>query len=266
MPLVLAAQAWFVTLLLLTPIKLFAASDSLPCSSDDLMNLTDRGGITHSAYTAPDKTMVFQAGYGLQYFKSGPAIQDYIQPLLFIGLPQLTELTINIPDYYQINGAQQFGFGATGVGLRHQFACGKNWVTTVDLSIILPSGSSTFGEKLGAILSGIFKYSLTDKVDLSGMISGLSQKIPSTLDWQRFYSLDYSLELSYQFNPKIEVFAEIFGQGKTGPALGSNFDMDWGLLYLIKENLLFDLSFGHQFTDIDESFNYFIIAGLSLKF
>lgn len=131
----------------------------------------------------------------------------------------------------------------------------------------LPSGSPTFGSQgLGARISGIIQYDFNSEVSLGVMFGGSTMTMPSMFGGDRYFSLLPSLVLAYGLNDRTSVYAEAFGETKTNATDGGNYNLDYGLLYLLTQSVVLDIEFGHQLSNVQNSFNYFINTGITCKF
>lgn len=243
-----------------------AATPNNPCQGISLLAITDRGSITNTPCVMPSKTALLETGYQYKQFKQAGSLQNYPQPTLFVGLPARTELAVVMPTYYQQPEIPFSGFSATAVGIKHEFAYGENWVTAAEAFLAPPGGSRAFGNPgTGAFVNGMASYIINSRVTMTLMIGGSTATEDSFSGGERFNSFNPSLVLIYTPVEKASIFVEVFGQTRTGPDLGGNYNVDCGVLYLLTANVVLDLEAGQQLSHQADSFNQFIGAGVSVK-
>ena len=209
---------------------------------------------------------MIEAGYQHQEFNSPGTRQNFIEPVLFIGLPKKTEFFVELPDYNQLSIDHISGYSATALGAKHEIGYGKNWVAAAVAHLTLPSGSPVFGSQgLGAKIDGIIKYNIDHQFAFTLMLGGSTETEPSLLEGKRFNSFLPSLVLTYAPNEKLNFFAELFGETKTDSVSGGNYNADFGFFYLVTSNFALDLEVGQQLSNEIASFNHFINGGITIK-
>ena len=106
---------------------------------------------------------------------------------------------------------------------------------------------------------------MNEQINISGMlgISSLSQLVES--GWQSYYSVNPDLIFSWS-QKQFTIYVEAYGQSRTGPDQGSGYNMDAGILYLVKKNIAVDCSVGHQLSGDLGGFQSYVGAGLSILF
>ncbi|CEG56830.1 transporter [Legionella fallonii] len=247
--------------------SVIAISSSSPCGAhDDLLLFIDRPTIEDNVCVAPYKAIVLETGYQYQKLLNQGTEQNLPEALLRIGLANRFEFSVLMPNYIHQTIFPHHGLSATSLGIKHEIATGEKWVTSMEGFVILPSGSAAFGSrKTGATVNSLFGYNLTAEFNLSGMLGVSSQSQPIDSGGHSYWTVNPDLVLSWSTN-KISLFAEIYGQSKTGPHEGSGFNSDAGILYLIRKNIAIDLEVGHRISGTLGGFDRYIGTGISIQF
>lgn len=244
-----------------------SASTSLSSDQPNLLNLTDRGSITNTPYTLPANSMLLEIGYQYQSLLPSSSLQNFAQPTLFYGLPAHSELIIVFPTHYQQSHSALSGISATSFGFKHELRQGENWITAIELLGTAPSGSAVWGSSgFGVTLNEIILYHLSSKLDVTFMLGESSLTDPNFYGGARFNSINPSLSLSFSITENLSVFAEGFAKTKTSNYQRDNENIDYGLLYMIYPNLVFDIEMGQQLSHQSGLFKQFINSGLTLQF
>lgn len=236
------------------------------CVNASLFDLSDRGSVTKTPCTLTENSIMFEAGYQYQTFKPEGIQRNFIQPVFFVGLPERTEIFVELPDYNQLSIDHLSGYSGTVLGAKHEIGYGQNWVAAAAAFLMLPSGSPVFGNQgVGAKIHGILKYSIDHDLAIILMLGGSTETEPSFFKGGRFNNFLPSLMLTYAPTEKINTFVELFGQTKTDYVRGGNYNADCGFFYLLTPNVAFDLEVGQQLSNETGSFNRFINGGITIK-
>lgn len=242
------------------------AADS-PCGGPtDLMSFIDRPSVADSACVAPKKSVILESGY--QYFNllGGSAQNSLPQSLLRYGVADTWEVNIFLPNYVYQNTDPGRGFAPVSLGAKHLISSSSQWVASVDGYLIIPSGSANFGsEGVGGIINGIFSYNISSSINLSGMLGISSQTQSIYAGGYRYSSINPDIVLTWS-KEKINVYAEIYGQSNAGTLNGSGFNMDGGILYQVKKNVVLDLELGHRISGTLGVFSHYVGTGISVQF
>ena len=243
-----------------------AATTSNPCDDASLRDITDRGSISNTPCVLPAKEGMLEIGYQYKRFAYDGGLQNFPQSVLFFGLPANSELAIVVPNYNQQSNRPFTGFSATTVGVKNEIAYGKGWVVGAEIFLTPSGGSSAFGNQgYGVTANAMASYTISSDIFMTLMVGGSTATESRFDDGGRFNSFNPSLALMYAPTEKMSFFAEVFAQTKTGPYLGSNYNVDCGVLYSLNKNVVLDLEVGQQLTHLADSFNQFIGAGVSLR-
>lgn len=239
----------------------------LPCSGPyGLLGLVDRPTIADSACVVPYQLSLVEMGYQYQKLSHGGYQYNLPQGELRIGLPRDNEFEVIFPNYIHQTVSPRAGFGITGVGLKHQIWYNEKWITAIDGLLILPSGSTAFGDTgTGGTVNGIVTYNVTSEFGVSFML-GVTSQTESVFDGgKRFTSVNPDLVLSWTKN-RLGIYGEAYGQSKTGPGQGSGFNMDAGILYLLAKNMTFDIEVGQRISGTLGDLSHYVGTGLTVEF
>ncbi|MGQ3891415.1 transporter [Legionella sp. CNM-4043-24] len=238
-----------------------------PCHGPgQLLNIVDRPNNADSACSVPAGRFEFEMGYQNQTLRDPSGNQqNYPSAEFRFGLPHNSEIFLLAPNYIQQSIAPTAGFTQTSGGLKHQLWYNNTWLVTIEGLVNLPDGSAAFGNKhIGEAFNAIISYNINSRLNLTLMAGG-SSITESRLDGgQRFYSLNPDLVLTWSLNDKSSVYAEVYGQSKTGYGEGSGFNADVGILYLIRPNVALDFSGSQHLSGYPGGFEHYIGAGLSV--
>jgi hypothetical protein len=207
-----------------------------PCGGPtDLLNIIDRPTVGDSACVVPDRSAVLEMGYQYQKLLYEGTLQNLPEALLRVGLADSFEFNIFLPNYIHQTVLPHTGFTATNIGIKHELAASKSWVTAIEGYITFPSGSASFGSQgTGWIVNGLFTYTLSAEISLAGMLGLSSQTQSIDGGGLRYSSFNPDLVLSWNRN-KMSIYGELYGESNTGPQNGSGFMIDTGILYQIKK-------------------------------
>jgi Putative MetA-pathway of phenol degradation len=237
-----------------------------PC--EGLLNLVDRPSASDSACAVPFKQAVLEMGYQYQQVNQPRGQQSNLPNAeIRIGLPANNELGVLLPNYIHQNVTPHYGNSATTVALKHEIGYNEHWLGAVEAVVTLPQGSAAFGsDGVGANLNAIISYNFNPQYNLTLMFGGGSQTTPSLSGGQRYSSVNPDVVFTYSPSEKINLYAEVFGQSKTGPAEGSGFNADGGVLFLIKTNWEIDFEVGQRISGNLNSLNHYIGTGTAIQF
>ena len=249
---------WMVLLLAAGPA--FGEPVDDPCSN--FLSLVNRPNAADSPCTIPNGHFDMEMGY--QYQNNYPTGQGYNLPQanVRIGLPGNNELGL-LMNYNHQNISPSSGWNAPQVGLKHEIGYNDTWLEAVEGYITLPTGSAAFGsQSVGGTVNGIVTYSMNSAVSATLMLGLSSLTNPNFSGGQRYTSINPYVVFSWQITEDKNLYAEVFGQTRSGPNQGSSFSSDVGFLYLLKKNLAVDVSVGQRISGLS-SFRNYIGAGFS---
>jgi hypothetical protein len=236
-----------------------------PCSG--LLNLTDRPSNLDSACSVPFKQGMLEMGYEYEkLYKSNG--EQHTLPIaeIRIGLPVNNEVAVILPNYIHQNIVPHYGNTATTVVLKHEIGYNQNWVGAVEALVTLPGGSSAFGSNgVGTSINAIAGYTFNPKFNLSFSLASSTQTTSSLSGGQRYTTFNPDVVFTYSPTEKCDVYAEVFGQSKTGPGDGSGFNADAGVLYLINPKWEIDFEVGQRISGTLNSLNHYIGTGTALQ-
>jgi len=254
-------------LLVLFYFSLSAHSNQTICGgSSDLLSFVDRPTVGDSACVAPEKTVILESGYQYQQLSGEGTQQNFTSSELRLGLADRYELNILLPNYIVQTKPTVAGFSPITLRVKHEIKSNEKWVFSIEGFATLPSGTATYGSRrVGETFNGIFSYNLSTEFNISGMFGVSSQSEPINSGGQRYFTVNPDLVLAWS-KDKLSLYGEMYGQSKTGPQEGSGFNMDAGVLYLIRKNIIIDLEIGHRISGELGGFNHYVGTGISIQF
>ena len=246
--------------------SLSAHSQTICGGSSDLLSFVDRPTVGDSACVAPEKTAILESGYQYQQLSGGGTQQNFTSSELRIGLADRYEFNILLPNYIVQTKPTVAGFSPVTLRVKHEIKANEKWVFSIEGFAILPSGTATYGSRgLGETFNGIFSYNLSSEFNVSGMFGVSSQSEPINSGGQRYFTVNPDLVFAWS-KEKLSLYGEVYGQSKTGPQQGSGFNMDTGILYLIRKNIIIDLEIGHRISGNLGGFTHYVGTGISILF
>lgn len=234
-----------------------------PCAG--LLSIVDRPTVGDSACVVPYKHIVLELGYQYQQLSQGAGQQQNFPEAEFrLGLPANNEFVFLPPNY--IRQSMSSGYTASTVGLKHQIGYNQHWLGAVEALVTLPSGSNNFGsDGTGAAFNGILSYTFNPQFNLTFMFGGSSQTLSRNDGGARFTSVNPDVVFTWTPKDKIDFYAEVYGQSKTGPDQGSGFNFDGGVVYLLFKNVAVDLEFGQRISGTLGGFNHYVGTGMAIQ-
>jgi hypothetical protein len=243
-----------------------------PCGGPSaLLAILDRPTVSDSACAVPLGHAVLELGYQHADVRGGGRADNYPQAELRFGLPGNNEFKI-LPSNYNSQRAgiperASSGLSATFIGFKHELGYTSKWLGSAEAVLTLLSGSNAFGSRgLGAALSGIVAYSLTDQIGLSLQLGLSSQTEPASSGGGRFTSFVSNLTATWQPAKRLQFYSEIFGQTSTGPGEGAGYNFDGGVQYLIADRWEVDLEAGVRLHGNLGGFTHYYGAGMGFLF
>ena len=214
--------------------------------------ITDRPDQTESSSTLSRGS--FQLETGL-FLETTPTIKNFNinNTLLRLGLVKNLELRL-VASFDRVDikeSTEHFqGMGDLEIGLKYRIAQGKVEIAYLG-HLVLPTGHDRFTNGTAGVVNRILvAHDLTEKISI-GYNLGFDY-----FDSQN-YALTYTCAIGIPLSDKLGGFVELYGESPTFDDVLVN--TDFGLTYLLQENLQLDLSYGIGLT---EDFN-FISTGVS---
>ena len=254
-----------------------AARLSAPCSGPSgLLGLLDRPTVGDSSCVVPDGMTVLEAGAtaGSLYGAPGGKIDTLPNLELRWGLPDNSEFVWLPPDFqYQPTNAGPHGpaattrgFGATTIGIKHEFGHTAHWQWTAEALTTLPSGSNIFGSRgFGEAVNGIVSYG-NGPLGVSLMAGYTSETEPTAAGGQRYQSFNPDLVATWQSSARLQLYAEVYAQSHVGYHHGWGTDADGGVQYLVDPDFEVDLEEGVRIQGALGGFSNYTGVGLGLLF
>ncbi len=182
-------------------------------------------------------------------------------------MPWSTEIDVLLPNYFQSSQTGLSGFTAVQLGIKHELHDTKTWMLSLEGFIIPSSGGKNRGtEGMGGYLDSIIAHDLGYNLSFTGLFGVSSQTVSTQSNGQRYTSFNPDGVLTWSFKEKWELLGEVYGQTHTGPAQGSGFNADAGLIYLPFKTLAVDLEVSQRLSGQLYGFEQYIGAGMAFRF
>ncbi|MDE1888547.1 MAG: transporter, partial [Gammaproteobacteria bacterium] len=202
-----------------------------PCAGPDaLLSAIDRPTVGDSPCVVKAGQALSEAGVARYVPDSGGGHSlSYPQLELRFGLPDNNELVLLPPNVNRVmtplpggGGQTSSGGSASIIGLKHQFGYHARWLWAGETLVTLPSGSPDFGSAAtGYAVNGIVGYNLTPDFALTLMFGVTHLAEPANLQAGAYYwSLNPDLVATWQIAERWQLYAEVYGQRRTGPDKG----------------------------------------------
>jgi len=224
-------------------------ADDIPDPCAGLLALINRPSFTGSACAVPYKKMLVEGGY--QYLNLFGNAHGYVTPQanFRFGLPLNNEFLIAAPTYYHQTFSPRAGWSAVELSLKHEIGYNANWVSAVEAVVTVPSGSQAYGSKsFGEAVDGIATYTFNSVFSVTAMLGVMSTSVQYIQQGERFTSMNPDIYAAWQLNDKLQIFAELYSQTRTGPGEGLGLLTDGGLFYLLTPRVSVDAEVGQRVT------------------
>lgn len=241
-----------------------------PCGGPSaLLAILDRPTVGDSACTVPDRNVVLEMGIQRSKNRDGGHGFNLPEAEFRFGMPSGNEFVLLPPNYMRESGSGLAigGFGPAVIGIKHELGYTANWLGAVESLITLPSGSAAFGSAgAGVAVNGIVSYSPTSNTGLSMMLGISSQTVPHADGGSRYTSINPDFVATWGPADRWQLYAEVYGQSRTGPSQGMGWNADGGAQYLITPAIEVDFEIGSRLAGVLENFRNYVGVGLGLKF
>jgi hypothetical protein len=245
-----------------------------PCGGPSaLLSLLDRPTFSDSACSVPRGHAVLELGYQHSYVRGegGGRADNYPQAEVRFGLPNRNEFKVLVSNYTsqrsEIPEVASSGLSATSIGFKHELGYTSKWLGSAEAVMTLPSGNDAFGSRsLGASVSGIVAYSVTDQIGLSLQLGASSLTDPVSAGGGRFTSFNQFLTATWDPAERLQFYGEFYGQTKTARHEGAGYNFDSGMQYLISRSWEVDLEGGVRLTGNLGGFTHYFGAGMGFLF
>ncbi len=253
--------------LFLIGINLFAQNEPVnPCADESPLTYVDRPSIGTSPCVVPNKKTLLELGFIHASLLGEGTQQLYPQAEFRIGLPKNSEIIVLLPSFTQQSINPDSGLGATSVGYKRIVAGTNQWIATAEGVLTLPSGSRNYGSKgYGETINGIFNYNLTSEFSVTSMLGVSYQTDPIFNGGGRFLTVNPDVILSWS-KDKVQIYGELFGQSKTAYDQNSGFNVDVGIMYLVRPHFMMDLTVGQRISGSLGGYSHFVGTGMAILF
>lgn len=220
-----------------------------PCAGPSgLLAGLDRPTVGDSACVAKPGHAIVELGYadghgGQGLTENGP------QAELRFGLPHRNEFVLLPPNATYANNGHigTTSYSATTMGLKHEWGYTSRWIYASEVLFTTPStepaaaGSSGWGEAV----NGIIGYSVTPRIAISLMLGATALYDQNN---RRYTSINPDFVATWLLTPRWQLYGEIYGQSHTSYGVGSGWDSDGGVQYLVTRHVEVDAEVGQRLT------------------
>lgn len=235
-----------------------------PCEAS-ILAIFKRPTVASGACTTPSGKYTFESGLEYLEFTNKSSGLMFPQTKVRVGLPVRNEISIVFPNEIT-NTKTASGTSSTQLTFKHNIFYDEHWNTAIRGVFIPASGSNIYGTAHnGYTLNGILAYRI-NTFNATVML-GYSTYSKSASSGGKIYNT-FSPDVIIGWHAKtwLELYAEVYGQTKTGPTLGPGYNMDTGLLFLFTKNIEADIEVGHRLTGHLNNLNVYYGTGFSILF
>jgi Putative MetA-pathway of phenol degradation len=241
-----------------------------PCGGPSaLLSILDRPTVGDSSCVVPDKQVVLEFGAQRSSNRDGSHGFNVPEAEFRFGIPGNNELVLLPSNYTRQagSGAVISGPGATVVGIKHELGYTANWLGAVESLVTLPSGNAFFGSAgAGVAVNGIVTYSPTSTTGLAMMLGVSSQTLSPHDGGGRYASVNPDFVATWSPRERVQLYAEVYGQSRTGPDQGSGWNADGGVQYLLTPSVEVDAEIGFRLAGLLGGFRNYVGLGLGVKY
>lgn len=238
-----------------------------PCE-DSFLAVINRPTASDSPCTVTEGSYALEAGGQMLALSKGNGT-GYIVPQaeLRFGLASKNEFYVLLPSLSSQSSPQTTGFTASGLGLKHELWSSEKAIFSVDYFLILPGTSAAFGSRQGgALINGVFGFSLPNHFSLSGVLGAGMQSEPTAVGGAGYFTVNPDIVLAWNPYKPFQVFGEAYGQTNTGPGQGAGYNLNTGIQYLITPNVEVDIEGGVRLTGGLGDFERYVGMGFGILF
>ncbi|MCI0650834.1 MAG: transporter [Planctomycetes bacterium] len=247
-----------------------------PAAEEAPLLITDRADQTASAFAVPPRMLQLEFGWlHTQNDDDSVKVIDRAIPqtLLRYGINEELEFRFGFAGIIHrsttvrgAHGSDETGLGDTDVGLKYVLAKedGQRPQVAVIGTLILPTGEADFSRQtVDPSVRFAFSHSLAHDCTLSynAGIALESQDLPGR-DLHTGSLVFYTLAFGKSFTEKFGGFVEVFGDIGLSRRGGPSHSFDWGVTYLVQENVQFDALAGFGLSE--DADDWFVGAGVSV--
>ncbi len=245
-------------------------SHAHPCKSsgNPMFSLINRPSYMDSPCTIPSSQLMVEGGYQYRNLVGQPRADASLFPSIELrfGLPKATEFFVYLPAVAASSRNTNNGTTETSLGLKHEVFFTESFITSFTAHLYPPSGSyyvgaQSPGTEVGIIMEDIITNTLSATAMLSVLYEGQSKSQENT----QYTSFNPDVVISLALNPFVMFFTEVYGQSKVSPVLGSGFNINGGLIFLVAQNATFDIEASHRLSGYLNGFNAYVGVGGAIK-
>ncbi|MHB8254500.1 MAG: transporter [Acidiferrobacter sp.] len=248
-------RAPLIALLLLPAIAQARLQSALPFPPPDpcagpsgLLAELDRPTVGDSACVVKPGHAIVELGYASAHSNQG-TVENGPQAELRFGLPRHNEFVLLPPNATHMENSRIGGtsYSATTMGLKHEWGYTRHWIYTGEILFTTPSTGNIPGNSdgWGEAVNGIVGYSVTSRIAVGLMLGATSLY---DQNGRRYTSINPDFTATWPFDPRWQLYGEIYGQTHTSYGAGSGWDSDGGVQYLLTRHIEVDAEVGQRLT------------------
>lgn len=252
----------FVFLSGMTLLNSIGLADNFCTNQDTISYVINRPANATGPCAVAAKDILVEGGMQHRFLTGGSTADLFPIAEIRFGLPKQSELYVYTPIDVMNHAPPYNGYTTFAVGGKHEIWGNKRLVFTLDGFIAPPGGSFYYGTQAPGIhINAIMEYLINDRVSFLFMLSYLHLGQPPSEPNLTYSAVSPNAVLSYNLTPLMSVYAEIYGQNKTGPSQGSGYNMDGGLIFFITNNITLDVEIARRLVGQLGLFDNYVGAG-----
>lgn len=217
---------------------------------------TEAPSVSASGTTVPKNTFQIESSLGIS---SSSFMTTITLPytLFRLGLSDRWELRLNNSfNIRKFSGSSSadYEFGSFQVGTKFQFI--KNPESKTRIAVTATATIPTYDNSMRTgQLNLSFSQQLASNHSFGFNVGYTPSFSSSTTNPDIIKNVNYSLIYGYSLNSKLSLFAEIYGNYYENPALAApveSFGIDFGIMYLVRDNIQIDYAYGRGLTSNSE--------------
>lgn len=218
-----------------------------PCGGPSgLLAELDRPTVADSACVVRTGRTIVEFGFADAYTGRQES-QNAPQAEIRFGLPDHNEFVLLPPNATFADGgrAGPTDYSATVMGIKHEWGYTRRFTYTSEILLTTPTSTGTPARTTGwgAAANGIIALSLTHAVGV-GLMLGVTSLYDEAN--RRYTSINPDFTATWLLNPRWQLYGEVYGQTHVAYGVGSGWDCDGGVQYLVTRRIEVDAEVGQR--------------------
>lgn len=261
-----------LTAILLTLVSIHAYGASIvsdPCGGPaGLLAELDRPTVADSACVAKPGRVIVEMGFAhANTYPQAGTSNNFPEAELRFGLPDNNEFVLLPPNYTRtsISGQTEGAYNQTVIGLKHEFGYNSRWTYAAETLFTTPATTAT-GQPTtgwGTAINGIVAYNVTPSIGV-----GLMLGVTSLYDAEgvRYTSINPDFTATWELTDQLQLYGELYGQSHVAHNMGSGWDADGGVQYLLNTRWEIDAELGTRVSGALGGYSHYIGFGTGFEF